>query len=117
MLFDPSDNLKDSAYVAFDGLFGDAGSDDHELTYVTTQLAFNSEEVRTRLTSLEKRARALVDNITSDESVGEKANAFEALSFYMQTTDVYDYGMEQDYIEVVIGGMEEMMDVFEAFAK
>lgn len=117
MMFDPSDNLKDSAYNAFSGLFGDAGSDNHELTYVTTELAFNSKEVRKRLTSLEKRAHTLVDNITSDEPVGAKAEVFEALSFYMQTSDVYDYGMEQDYIEVVIGGMEEMMTVFEAFAK
>lgn len=112
-MFERKDTLLESAESAFDGFLAPRDSEENEFTYVTTECKFTDPELLTAIVVFEKRAQLIVNNIVDDHKpVAEKADMFEALSNYLQTTDAYD--SETDYKKHVIPNVNDMLKLFES---
>jgi len=115
MMFNSSETLKASAENAFAVYLAERGDVACEYTYLKDECDFTDPEIFFAIENFEIRARAILEKADNTKPVGSLANAFEGLSFYMQTTDSYD--SEEDWKDNIKDNVDEMLTLFEQLVK
>jgi len=115
MMFDRNDTMKASAENAFNTYLAERGDIENEYTYLQEECEFTNPLIFSKIEDFERRAKAIIEIADDTVSVGPLADAFEGLSFYMQTSDAYD--SESYWLSTIPNNVDEMLSLFEQLTK